>query len=114
MTLVLAMGTSLPLLLPFRCALGIASCCIPSCCIYPMVFFGQDLRDDALTGLSTSCCVGKDRLECVPRSQQLNPNRTGKKLVHDWEADICELACDRHDICDLRFHGVRVAEGNGE
>ena len=79
MTLVLATGTSLPLLLPFRCALSIASCCIPSCCIYPMVFFGQDLRDDALTGLGTSYCVGEDHLKCVPRSQQLDPNRAGKK-----------------------------------
>ena len=114
MTLVLATGTSLPLLLPFWCALGVVSCCVPSCYMYLMVFFGQDLRDDALTSLGTSRCVSEDHLECVLRSQQLDPNCAGKKLVRDWEADICELACDRHDVCNLQFHEVRVVEGDGE
>jgi hypothetical protein len=37
-----------------------------------------------------------------------------KKLVHNWEANICELACNRHDVCDLWFHGVQVVEGDSE
>ena len=44
----------------------------------------------------------------------IDPDRAGKKLVRYREADICKLACDGHDVCDLRFHGVRVAEGGGE
>jgi hypothetical protein len=113
-TLVLAMGTSLPLLLPFQCALGVVSHCVASCCMYPTVFFSQDLRDDALASLGTSSSVSENHLKCVPRFRQLDPNHTGKSLVRDGEANICELACDRHDVCNLQFHGVQVAEGDGE
>jgi len=83
MTLVLAMGTLLPLLLPLRCTLSIISCCIASCCMYPTVFFSQDLGDDAFASLGTSCSVSENCFECVPRSRQLDPNCASKKLVHN-------------------------------
>ena len=114
MTLVLAMGTLLPLLLPLQCTLGIISCCVASCCVYLTVFFSQDLGDDAFASLGTSCSVSENRFECVPRSWQLDPNCASKKSVHDGEADIYKLVCDRHNICDLWFYGVQVVEGDGK
>ncbi len=81
MTLVLAMGTSLPLLLPFQCALSKISYCVAFCYVHLTVFLGQDLGDDTFARLGPPSSVSEYCLKHVPRFRQFDSDHTSKKLV---------------------------------